>query len=76
MDDVPQIFLAGIDSVYLVETGDQGVWYMWLLMSDGLFMRPNHDGKWPNPVTIEPYGDKNAPSVSLLETGERTGTDA
>ena len=50
LDRVPQSCLDGIDSLYLVETGDQHVWWGWLLMSDGLFMRPALDGVWPDPV--------------------------
>lgn len=65
MDRVPQNFLSGMDSVYLVETGNRHVWYISLLMSDGLFMRPDLDGRWPEPVTIERHG-----------TGEGRGADA
>lgn len=65
MQDVPSSFLDGLDSVYLVETGDQHNWHLWPLMSDGLFMRPGHDGRWPNPVTLERHG-----------TGESRGADA
>lgn len=57
MDRVPEISLVGLDSVYLVETGDQRVWYGWLLMSDGLFMRPALDGRWPDPVIEKRQGD-------------------
>ncbi len=76
MDGVPPSFLVGVDTVYLVETGDKNVWHTWLLMSDGLFMRPSLDGRWPDPVAIERYGERDVPSVSLLETGERRGVDA
>lgn len=64
MDGVPQNFLSGIDSVYLVETGDRHVWYISLLMSDGLFMRPDLDGRWPEPVTKRRRGEGDSSSAA------------
>ena len=57
LDRVAQTCLDGMDSLYLVETGGQHVWYGWLLMSDGLLMRPGLDGVWPDPVIEKRRGD-------------------
>lgn len=67
MDGVPQSFLSGVDSVYLVETGDRRVWYISRLMSDGLFMRPDLDGRWPEPVTKRRHGEGSFPSASVTQ---------